>query len=362
MDTLRIKTKYDFETFINLSIVLGSYYSQIELKNRKIILFEKYHHQNKISILYQNFRLKQIFECDDNKGTDIMKVIQLTNNKILFCSKDLFVLNIKSNEIKKIEFPKEEVKDIIELKNKKILGITNEHLINIDFKGEEYQISNIADVPQYFGKENLNCYDQKHYLDLYELSNNKILIHSHSNGIAPSSSICGNSCPVEDLFNKIYILDLTDSSYIYNFDNFENLKTEMNIVILDKYICISHDNIIDIYDINNFKLVKQIDDKINKKYIIKYDENLIIGLSHIENENNIIVYNLANINEISFKIYYGNFEFSKKTWQGYTLKFCKKKSVAKLQNGSLVIICHGRLFVVEFPDEIKNTKFQPLAI
>ena len=363
MDTLRIKTKYDFETFNNISIVLGSYYSQIELKNRNIILFEKYHRQNKISILYQNFRLKQIFECDDNKGTDIMKIIQLTNNKILFCSKDLFVLNIKSNEIKKIEFPKEEVKDIIELKNKKILGITSEHLINIDFKGEECQISNIADVPQYFGKENLNCYDQKHYLDLYELSNNKILIYSHSNGIAPSSSICGNSCPVEELFNKIYILDLTDSSYIYNFDNFENLKTEMNIVILDKYICISHDNIIDIYDINNFKLLKQIDDKINKKYIIKYDENLIIGLSHIENENNIIVYNLANINEINFKIYYGNFEFSKKTWQRYyTLKFCKNKSLAKLQDGSLVIICHGRLFVVEFPDEIKNTKFQPLVI
>ena len=101
MDTLRIKTKYDFETFNNISIVLGSYYSQIELKNRNIILFEKYHRQNKISILYQNFRLKQIFECGDNQGKDIMKVIQLTNNKILFCSKDLFVLNIKSNEKKK---------------------------------------------------------------------------------------------------------------------------------------------------------------------------------------------------------------------------------------------------------------------
>ena len=46
----------------------------------------------------------------------------------------------------------------------------------------------------------------------------------------------------------------------------------------------------------------------------------------------------------------------------YTLHFCKKKSLAKLQNASLLIICHGRLFVIEFPDEIKYTKFQPLAI
>ena len=362
MDTLRIKTKYDFETFNNFATIMGSYYSQIELKNRKIILFEKYHNKNKISILYQNFRLKQIFECDDGRGTHIMKVIQLTNNKILFCSKDLFVLNIKTNEIKKIEFPNEEVIDIIELKNKKILGITTNHLININFNGEECQISNISDVPQNSFSKEMHCEFLKQYLDLYELPNNKILIHSHSNGLAFAQSFCGNSCPKEDLFNKIYILDLTDSSFIYNFDYFENLKTEINIVILDKYICISHDNIIDIYDINSFKLVKQIDDKINKKYIIKYDENLIIGLSHIENENNIVVYNLSNINEISFKIYYGKFEFTKKTMQLYTLNFCKKKSLAKLQNGSLLIICYGRLFVIEFPDEIKNTKFQPLAI
>ena len=359
MDTLRIKTKFDFEKFSNFAILFGSHYSQIELKNRKIILFQKYWKQNIISILHQNFRLKKMFECDDGNGTHIMKVLQLTNNKILFCSKDLFVLNIESNEIKKIELPEEEVIDIIELKNKKILGITKNHLININFKGEECQISTISQVPENsFSEENLHCEFLKQYLDLYELPNNKILIHSHSNGLAPM--ICGNSIPEEVLFNKIYILDLTDSSYIYNFDNFENLKTEINIVVLDKYICISHDNIIDIYDVNNFKLMKQIDDKINKKYIIKYDENLILGLSHIENENNIIVYNLSNINEISFKIYYGNFEFKKMTMQGRTLNFCKKKSLAKLQNDSLLIICHGRLFEIEFPDEIKYTKFQPL--
>ena len=140
------------------------------------------------------------------------------------------------------------------------------------------------------------------------------------------------------------------------------MKTEINIVILDKYICISHDDIIDIYDINNYKLMNQINDKINKKYIIKYDENLIIGLSHIVKENNIIVYNLSNINEISFKIYYGNFEFKEKTMQRRALNFSKKKSLSKLHNGSLMIICYGTLFIIGFPDDIKLTKFQPLTI
>ena len=176
--------------------------------------------KNIISILNQNFSIKKIFECDDNHGTIIMKVIQLTNDKILFCSKDLFVLDIKSNKIKKIEFPEEKVLDIIELKNKKILGITSDHLIKINFNGEDCQISNISDVPQNSFSKEIRCEFLKQYIDLYELPNNKIIIHSHSNGLAPM--FCGNECPKENLFNKIYILDLTDSSYIYNFDNFEN--------------------------------------------------------------------------------------------------------------------------------------------
>ena len=59
----------------------------------------------------------------------------------------------------------------------------------------------------------------KQYLDLYEISDTKILIHSHSNGLAPM--FCGNDIPRENLFNKIYILDMNDYSNIYNFENFE---------------------------------------------------------------------------------------------------------------------------------------------
>ena len=326
MNNLIVQTKFDFEKFINFETIKGSHYSQIELKNRKIIIYEMFDRKNKISLLNKNFKLKTIFECDNYLHNNIIKVIQLTNNKILFCSKDLFVLNIKSNEIKKKEFPEEKVLDIIELKNKKILGITEKHLIYINIKGEELEITNIMDVPQNsFSKENMINEFLRQYLDLYEISNNKILIHSHLNGL--ERIICGNSIPTEKIFNKIYILDLNDFSNIYN-----------------------------------FKLMKQIDDKISKNYIIKYDENLIIGLSDIAKENNIIVYNLAKINEISFKIYYGNFEFKEKTMQNRVLRFSKKKSLSKLQNGSLSIICHGRLFIIEFPDEVKYTKFQPLPV
>ena len=48
-----------------------------------------------------DFKLNKIFECSDDRGKNVMNVIELENNKILFCSKDLFIYNIKTNEIKK---------------------------------------------------------------------------------------------------------------------------------------------------------------------------------------------------------------------------------------------------------------------
>ena len=359
MENLIIQTKFDFERFINFEVMKGSYYSQIQLKNGDIIIFEKIELTNKISVLHKNFKLNTIFECNDDRGKTVMNVIELDNNKILFCSKDLYILNVQTNEIKTIEFPEEKVIDIIKLKNKNILGITTKHLINIDIKGEECQIIKLFDVPEYlFLKDNLNYEFLKQYLDLYEIPNNKLLIHSHTNGLVPI--ICGNSIPEEGILNKICIFDLNKFENIFNFTNFENSKIEINIVILDKYICISHDNIIDIYDINDYKLLKQINDNINKRYIIKYDENLIIGLSHIAKENNIIIYNLSNIDKISFKIYKGNFEFKEKEMQGRALRFSKKKSISKLQNGDLLIICYGSLFIIKFPEDIKLAEFQTL--
>ena len=360
MEDLIILTKFDFERFINFEVMKGSHYSQIQLKNGEIILFEKFETKNIISVLHKNLKLNKIFECDDDRGKTVMNIIELSHNKILFCSKDLFLLNIKTNEIKKIEFPKEEkVLDIIKLKNKNILGITTNHLINININGEECTIKKLFDVPEnLFLKENLGYEFLKQYLDLYEIPNNKLLIHSHSNGLTPM--FCGNSIPVEGISNKICIFDLNNFSNIYNFDNFENSKTEINVVILDKYICISHDDIIDIYDINDYKLLKQINDNVSKKYIIKFDENLIIGLSYISKENNIIIYNLTNIDKISFKIYNGNFEFAEKKMQGWPLRFSKKKSISKLQNGSLLIICYGRLFIIKFPEQLKLAKFKTL--
>ena len=51
-------------------------------------------------------RLNEIFECDDRGKNNIMKVIELTNNKILFCSKDFFAFDLTSNKIKKMNFLK----------------------------------------------------------------------------------------------------------------------------------------------------------------------------------------------------------------------------------------------------------------
>ena len=56
MENLIIQTKFDFERFINFEVMKGSHYSQIQLKNGNIIIFKKINLNNKISVLYKNFK------------------------------------------------------------------------------------------------------------------------------------------------------------------------------------------------------------------------------------------------------------------------------------------------------------------
>jgi len=102
------------------------------------------------------------------------------------------------------------------------------------------------------------------YLNIYELLNKRLLIHSYSTQLIYGD--CGTHPPEEYCRNKIFIFDLNNKEIIHCFESFNN---ETNIVILEKYICINYNNIIKIYDITDYILLKIIKDKFPKNYIIK---------------------------------------------------------------------------------------------
>lgn len=203
-------------------------------------------------------------------------------------------------------------------------------------------------------KEKYRFYsDFKQYINLYELPNNRLLIHSHSTKFSHNGG-CGTNPPYQVSINEIYVLNLINLEIIHQFDK---LKSEINILTLDKYTRTIYfhkhhpHNLIDIYSIEDYKLIKRIEDKFEKNYIIKINGYKFISASISENKNHIILYDLSNINDIKYQIFEENFiRFKTKFYNGPSkMRNTKNKSICILKNGSIFIICHGKIYIVDFP-------------
>lgn len=369
MSDLCLKTKIIFDLYEYLYSHIGfnykiTIYNPIQLKNGSIVIYSA----SNISILDKKLssnKIKSFYDEENEKEEElpiISNIKQIKNGKLLCCAKDLFILEIKLKNIinsKKIILSDDEtIFDIVELKNGKILGITNKSLVEIINKNKNYEISQIFKIPDNWfitpNSKKMRFFSNfRQYMDLYELPNNRLLIHSHSTELSHNGG-CGTHPPSEIYENKIYSINLENFEIIHCYEEYDS---EINIVILDKYICISNcykrswNNIIDIYSINDFKLIKKIKDKFEANYIIKYNENIIIGISKKENKNNIIAYNLSNLEDIKYKLFKADFiKFKKKYYNSiYEVRYNKNKSICILKNGSILIICHGLILIVDFP-------------
>ena len=97
--------------------------------------------------------------------------------------------------------------------------------------------------------------------------------------------------------------------FIINLETFKvihilfNQDERANVVILDKYICISSNKSISLYDINDYKLIEEINDEITD--ITKYNENIILGIN--DDKKEIIIYNILNLKNITFQKFKVNF-------------------------------------------------------
>ena len=357
MSQLSLKTVIDYDLEDNTFDYSFNYknpaYNILQLSNGSILIYTN----NNIYILNNNLQQKKLISF--NKDEIITSIKEIQKEKLFCCVKDLYVLSIESNTIinkEKILIPNNEIiYDVIKLKNGKILGITNKTIIEIK---ENYKIDELFKIPQNWliksYQEQYRFYSGfQQYINLYELPNNRLLIHSHSTEYSHNGG-CGTNPPYQISINKIYILNLSNFEIIHQFDE---LKSEINIVILDKYICIIYfykyhlNNLIDIYSIENYKSIKKIEDRFNKQYIIKIDGNKFISLSISERINNIILYDLSNINDIKYQIFKENFiRFKIKYYNGPNkVRNTKNKSICILKDGSIFIICHGKIYIVEFP-------------
>ena len=371
--SLKTRINYISSSYIDSSRFHFPYFSvPLQLKEGTILLYDQYN----ISLLHKNYKLNKIFSFDKNaeeKNKEVKHYItnvkQLKNGKILCCNKDLFIFNIKLKNAspKVINIPNDEyILDVIELKNGKIIGCTNRSLIDIKLikskNDEEYEISNIMKnseecyiTPRNKKADYYRCFKQ--YVNIYELPNNKLLLHFHSSEVFFGR--CSRHPPIDRYDNKLFIYDLNNNKIIHAF---KPLEGETIIIILNKFICICYYDIINIYDINDYSLKKKISSKINERYFSKYDGNSIIGISTFENKNDIVLYNIKDINNIKFIIFKGDFmKFISILYQcDYVDRRNKNKSIYKLKDGSIFIECHGRIYIVEIPNYDGNLDLKPL--
>ena len=376
MTKLSLKTKIKFDPSENRLWIGFSYknevYNPIQLKNDSILVYTKHD----ISILGKNFKKKELMSfsyAGEKNSPEISKVKQIKNGKILCCATNLHIFEFKSNNVvntKNIKFPEEEkIYDVIELKNGKLLGISNKSIFEIKSEEENYNFSILFQIPNNwlitaYSKQERFFSNFRQYIDMYELPNNRLLIHSHSTELSHNGG-CGTHPPYEVCFNRIYIINLEKFEIIHSFDE---IGSEINIIFFEKYFAISYtgknqyNKIIDIYDINDYKLVKEIEDQFEKNYIIKYDNNTFIAMNKNEKRNDIIVYDISDINDIKFKILEGNFmKFQKKVYNScYPVRYSKNKTFCVLNNRDILIICHGLIYIVNFPGSLNILDFAPL--
>ena len=229
---------------------------------------------------------------------NIAKIVQI-KDKLICCDENLFLYNIKSLKDSPVKYSLK-LNDILKLSDGKLLGITNKNLIIIDIESiiDELASNKIKNHHKFVFKFPDDWYIKptftkiREYIDMHLLPNNKLLLHyllEEKQG----------KCKISYYYrNKIFILDLNNYRLIHSFQEF---NSKIKIIVLSNYICIKEYTELYIYDINDYKLVNNIDLELNMASIEKYIDNILIVFSS-SNRDIIILFDLSNVKTIKKSI------------------------------------------------------------
>jgi len=288
---------------------------------------------------------------DFKKEYDTRCIKQLKNGKILFANKELYQIDIKTKKIIKIPASDNDIYDIIELDNGKIIGITDYCLIDIKLKDKydeekiDYNTLKLYEIPkEYILYKNTAFLHYKNHANLYLLQKNKLLIHFYRPN-DDNYSKCGIDFLPQHYPNNLYVLDLNNLNIEYKFQYFNG---EINIVILKNYICISYENYIYIFDIIDYTLLKEISINLYKYseiYIYKFYDNKLLLTSNSCKFRDFAIFDLTDLSNIKFKQIKINFRIRD---FDDDIKF-RNKLFYKLKNGKILINIKNKIYIIDIP-------------
>ena len=309
----------------------------LQLKDNTILLYGDF----KIERYNKTFQSSEIIKFKSQYVTRALK--QLKNNKILFCNGYLYLLDIKTKEKIVVPLREEILFDIIELDNGDIIGLTEYSLIKIkleDKYGENKTYDNIIfDIPDELQLHSHPYLEMKNYGNLYPLNENKLLVHFFR-AEDDNYSKCGVHPHFPYYQNKIYIVDIKSQKVLHEFEHYNG---EINIVILKNYICISYDSIF-IFDINDYKLIKEINAK-HSIYIFRYDDNMLMASYKWLYRRELFIFNLSDINDIKV----AKLEYSSKELGYNSRNDFKSKLFYRLKDGKILLNIAENIYIYKLP-------------
>ena len=277
---------------------------------------------------------------------------ELDNGIILIGSDNyLFELNEnkKSYECKIIKKMDDNILDINEISNKRLIIITDKKIMVLKKENLEYIIKDeypIKDNWKIISKSSTRiCFsDFNQYFSSYVLPNDKLLLNSFSTEISYNGG-CLTHPPFEFSNSKFIFIDLI------NFEEITSTKTfeiDAKYMIFKNMILIQAFKKVIIYDINSFKIINNITLEKCYGYMYKYDEQYILTLSKKEEKNTLRIYKIENNDLKKYGKIKANLSF-KKMYHIilHPLKKYNDKFLLILKDKRIIITCHNKMYLLK---------------
>jgi len=233
-----------------------------------------------------------------NERRNKNSIKELDNGLILIARNKYLIelkLHKKNYDYKLVKQLDDDILEINELPDKRIMAITTQKIILFERKNEEYifkeeyQLKNNWKFPA----EGL-LRDINQYFFSYILPNNRLLLNSFFTEFEEADG-CVMGQKVESSKSKFIFIDLKNFEEILSTETFDK---DAKCIVLENEIVIQCYKTLIIYDINSLKPIKVIknDKKFTYLYLYKYDKKHLIAYSVNQEKDgdSVLIYKIEN--------------------------------------------------------------------
>jgi len=230
-----------------------------------------------------------LFNARRNKNS-----IKELDNGLVLIGRDKYLIELnlhkKNYDYKLAKLLDDDILEINQLSDKRIMVCTTKKIILFERKNEEYifkeeyQHSCFWKLSEEVFSSNINL-----YFFSYELPNNRLLLNSLLIQNRHRGCLFGGM--IEYSKSKIIFIDLKNFKNILSTEGFNGGAEN---IILENEIVIQSFEGLTIYDINSLEPIKVIKCQKGLGFLYKFDRNHLIASSVSDEKNNLVIYKIEN--------------------------------------------------------------------